>query len=228
MAINLKNTSGVASGGVKALVYGQAGAGKTTLIKTLPEPVILSAEGGLLSLQGCDIPYVEIGSLDALGEAYEWLAKSEEARKFRSVALDSISEIAEVVLSEEKKGTKDGRAAYGNMNDRMAQVIRAFRDLPGRNIYFSAKAEKVQTEDGALLYMPSMPGSRLAQGLPYYFDEVLALRLVPKEDGTIQRALQCQSDLSWLAKDRSGKLSPWEPPDLGGIIAKIGGGGDGD
>ena len=228
MAINLKSTSNAASDGVKVLVYGQAGAGKTTLIKTLPEPVILSAEGGLLSLQGCDIPYIEIGNLSALGEAYEWLAKSKEAKQFKSVALDSISEIAEVVLSEEKKGTKDGRAAYGNMNDRMSQIIRAFRDLPGRHVYFSAKAEKVQTEEGALIYAPSMPGKTLTQTLPYFFDEVLALRLVADAEGALQRALQCQSDLSWLAKDRSGKLGAWESPDLGALIQKTGGGKDGN
>ena len=32
MAINLKSTGSVASGGIKVLVYGQAGAGKTHLI----------------------------------------------------------------------------------------------------------------------------------------------------------------------------------------------------
>jgi hypothetical protein len=35
--------------------------------------------------------------------------------------------------------------------------------------------------------------------------------------------LMCDSDGLWLAKDRSGKLSAWEAPDLGEIIAKIGG-----
>jgi len=38
-----------------------------------------------------------------------------------------------------------------------------------------------------------------------------------------QRALMCDSDGLWLAKDRSGKLEAWEAPDLGAIIAKIGG-----
>ena len=204
------------------LVYGLAGAGKTTLIKTLPEPVILSAEGGLLSLAGADIPFVEVKTLAELGEAYRWLNESEEARRFRSVALDSISEIAEVVLSAEKGATKDGRAAYGNMTDRMMQLIRAFRDIPGRHVYFSAKAERVQTESGALLWSPSMPGQRLAQGMAYFFDEVLALRVVADEEGRPQRKLQCHDDLSWLAKDRSGKLGAWEDADLSRVIAKIG------
>jgi hypothetical protein len=33
----------------------------------------------------------------------------------------------------------------------------------------------------------------------------------------------CDSDGSWIAKDRSGKLEQWEGPDLGEIIKKIGG-----
>jgi len=42
-------------------------------------------------------------------------------------------------------------------------------------------------------------------------------------EGQSQRALMCDSDGAWLAKDRSGKLASWEAPDLGEIIAKIGG-----
>ena len=224
MAINLKNTSEAAGNGLKVLVYGQAGAGKTHLIRTLPDPIILSAEGGLLSLQDCDIPYIEVVGLAELGEVYQWLLESDEAKRYKSVALDSISEIAEVVLNKEKSVTKDGRAAYGNMNDRMTQMIRAFRDLPGRHVYFSAKMERVQDDTGLLLYMPSMPGKTLTQSLPYFFDEVLALRLVQDEEGNTRRALQCQGDMSWQAKDRSGRLNTWEPTDLGGIITKIAGG----
>src|SRR5690625_754708 len=96
--IQLKSTSDIASDGMKVLVYGQAGAGKTSLIPTLPSPVVLSAEGGLLSISQHNIPYIEISTLDDLAKAYQWLTGSEEARQFQSVALDSISEVAEVVL----------------------------------------------------------------------------------------------------------------------------------
>ena len=228
MAVSLKSTKNVTLNGVKMLAYGNAGAGKTTLIRTMPAPVILSAEGGLLSLQDSDIPYISVSSIADIGEAYEWLLKSEESRKFKSVALDSISEIAEVVLSEEKKNTKDARAAYGSMNDRMSQLIRAFRDLPGRHVYFSAKIEKSTTDADALLYCPSMPGKSLTQALPYFFDEVLALRLIQDDEGNVRRVLQCHGDLSYQAKDRSGRLSAYEPADLGTIIAKIAGERNGD
>jgi phage nucleotide-binding protein len=224
MAISLKRTGGMIANGVKLLVYGQAGAGKTSLIKTLPHPVVLSAEGGLLSIADADLPYIEITSMDDLHEAYSWVLESE----YKSVALDSISEIAEVCLNAEKKVKVSGklvdpRQAYGSMQEQMADIIRAFRDIPGRHVLMTAKLEKAQDEMGRVLYSPSMPGNKTGQALPYFFDEVLALRVEKDAEGGTQRALMCDSDGLWLAKDRSGKLGTWEAPDLGEIIAKIGG-----
>jgi phage nucleotide-binding protein len=223
MAINVKTTGSLSANGVKVLVYGQAGAGKTSLIKTLPNPIVLSAEGGLLSIQDADLPYIEIGDMETLRDAWKWITESAEAREYQSVALDSISEIAEVVLNSEKKATKDPRQAYGAMQEQMADIIRAFRDIPARHVYMSAKLEKSQDEMGRMLYAPSMPGNKTGQSLPYFFDEVLALRVEKDGDGNTQRALMCDSDGLWLAKDRSGKLAAWEAPDLAEIIKKIGG-----
>ncbi len=221
MAINLRKTGGLSVDGVKMLVYGQAGAGKTSLIPTLPDPVVLSAEGGLLSIAGADVPFVEVTSMETLMEAYTWLTESEEAKGFKSVALDSISEIAEVCLASEKRTSKDPRQAYGAMQDHMGDIIRAFRDLPDRHVYFTAKVEKSQDEMGRLLYAPSMPGNKAGQSLPYFFDEVLALRVERDDEGKTQRALMCDSDGLWSAKDRSGRLDTWEAPDLGAVIRKI-------
>ena len=223
MAINLKQTGALSTNGVKMLVYGQAGAGKTSLIPTLPRVVVLSAEGGLLSIQGADVPYIEINSMTSLMEAYSWLTESDEGKSFDSIALDSISEIAEVVLAEELKKQKDGRAAYGELNTIMAGMIRAFRDISGKHVFFTAKCDKSQDETGRLLYAPSMPGKSLSMQVPYFFDLVLALRVEKDSEGLAQRALMCDSDGIWQAKDRSGKLGAWEAPDLSAIIAKIGG-----
>jgi phage nucleotide-binding protein len=222
MAINLKSTKGLHTNGVKLLVYGNAGAGKTSLIPTLPNPIVLSAEAGLLSIAQADVPFIEVNSYETLMEAYRWIIDSDEAKHFESIALDSISEIAEVVLNYEKKIAKDPRQAYGAMQEQMTDIIRAFRDIPGKNVYFTAKCEKATDETGRLLYAPSMPGNKTGQQLPYFFDEVLALRVEKDADGNAQRALMCDSDGIWLAKDRSGKLGAWEAPNLGAIIKKIG------
>jgi len=222
MAIQLKNTAQVSANGVKVLVYGHAGAGKTTLSASMPKPIIISAEGGLLSIKDAGLDYIEVSSMETLKEAFEYVS-GPHGDAYQSVVLDSISEIGEVVLIHEKAVNKDGRAAYGEMAAQMTSIIRAFRDLSGKHVLMTAKVEKAQDETGRILYSPSMPGSKVGQQLPYFFDEVLALRVEKDAEGVSQRAVMCDSDGIWLAKDRSGKLDSWEAPDMGAIIAKIGG-----
>lgn len=221
MAINIKTTGDLKNNGVKILVYGQAGAGKTTLIKTLPQPIILSVEGGLLSIKDADLPYVEIKTITELSDVYSWIVSSDEAVGLESVALDSISEFAELVLNEQLKTNKDGRGAYGDMNQIIAGIIRTFRDLPGKNVYFSAKVERAIDESGKMLYSPNMPGKSLTAQLPYFFDFVLPLRTEKDHEGIMHRMLQCETDGLWLAKSRSTKLAQWEEPDLSALITKI-------
>lgn len=223
MAIKLTTTAQAArDNGLKVLVHGPAGAGKTTLCATTGEPtVIISAEAGLLSLRGHDIPVIEVGSLEDVHDAYRFVAESAEAREFRWVCLDSISEIAEVVLTREKAGAKDPRQAYGALADQMGSLIRAFRDLPGRNVYMSCKQARQQDAAGATLYFPSLPGQMLGQNVSYFFDFVFALRVERDQNGNVTRWLQTGRDFTHEAKDRSGVLDMFEPPDLGAIARKV-------
>ncbi|MBL8445649.1 MAG: ATP-binding protein [Zoogloeaceae bacterium] len=224
MVIRLTSTKqSVVENGIKVLVHGPAGAGKTVLCGTTGEPtVIISAEAGLLSLRGKDIPVIEVKNVEDVHEAYKFLTEAVEAAQFRWVCLDSISEIAEVCLAAEKKGAKDPRQAYGALAERMGELVRAFRDLPGRNVYFSCKQERTKDEQtGAMLYYPSLPGNTLKQGIGYFFDEVFCLRVERDPDGNPYRTLQTARDFNYEAKDRSGALDMFEPPDLAHIHAKI-------
>ena len=223
MAINLKHTSDVHSNGLKLVVFGASGVGKTTLIKTLPNPIVLSAESGLLSLSDSNLSYIEIRSMDDLQEAYLWATQSDESKNFESIALDSISEVAEVLLNSEKKIAKDPRQAYGSLSEKMMDCLRAFRDISNKHIYMSAKLEKSQDEMGRIMYAPSMPGNKLGQAIPYLVDECYALRVEKDSEGISQRALMCEPDGLWSVKSRSGKVDAWEAPDLTAIINKIGG-----
>jgi hypothetical protein len=224
MAIQLTSTRQSAQlTGLKFLVHGPAGAGKTSLCGTTGEPtIIISAESGLLSLRHLDIPVIEVKSLEQMYEAYDYVANTEDGQQFKWVCLDSISEIAEVVLNHEKKVAKDPRQAYGALAEKMTDLVRAFRDLPGRNVMFSCKQERTKDEQtGAMLYYPSMPGNMLKQGVGYFFDFVFALRVEKDADGKPTRWLQTQRDFSYEAKDRSGSLDPFEAPDLAAISAKV-------
>jgi len=223
MALNFTTTDRAAQlNGVKVLVYGQAGAGKTVLASTAPAPFLISAEGGELSLRNVQIPMVKITTVDDLRDVYAWCERSSEAKQFQTICIDSLSEIAEVVLNNAKRQVKDPRQAYGELIEKMESTIRLFRDLPGRNVYMSAKMEPTKDElTGVVKYGPAMPGSKLGAKLPYFFDEVFRLGINKTPQGESYRFLQTQPDLQYEAKDRSGVLAPVEPPHLTQLFSKI-------
>ena len=229
MALKIRSLKeSVESTGVKIAVYGASGAGKTTLIRTLPgKPLILSAESGLLSIADHDADVAEVSSIDDVREAYRFLADA--THDYSWVALDSFSEICEVLLAEEKQKTKDPRQAYGAVIETGTALARAFRDLP-LGVYFSAKAERVKDDaTGRVSSHISMPGAKLGAALPYLFDEVFYLFAAQdKESGELERWIQTSGDQRADAKDRSGKLDMYEPADLSHIVAKIRGNTKGD
>jgi hypothetical protein len=226
MAIKITSTKNVASNGVKLLTYGKAGIGKTVLCSTATTPVIISAESGLLSLQDLDIKAIEVTTVDQVREALMWCQMSKEAKGHDTICLDSISEIAEVMITEYKKEYKDARQAYGNLADDMSRIIRDFRDLKNKHVYFSAKMQRVTDDDtGITTYKPAMPGKQLLNGLPYFFDEIFFMKMgsYTDDDGKLikYRCLQTGPDLKHEGKDRSGRLSLIEKPDLAYVIDKI-------
>ena len=217
--MEIKNTRDISAQHLKVLVHGAAGAGKTRLCGTTKgKTIILSAESGLLSLSDKEIDIIEIKTMADLYAAFTFLQTDKE---YEWVCLDSISEIAEVLLTTEKAKTKDPRQAYGELQTQMMQLMRGFRDLP-KNVYFSAKQDKTKDEiTGGFLYAPSAPGTKVSVAMPYLFDLVFALHTWKDDEGKVQSALQTQRCAQYEAKDRSGKLEFTEPADLGAIQSKI-------
>lgn len=226
-----------AMSGVKVLAHGESGVGKTVLTATLPTPVLISAESGSLSLKTenlirlfgpnnptvtYNMPMILIENIDDLIDAYNWCASSAEARQFQSVGLDSLTEVAEVILNNAKKQVKDVRQAYGELISKMENTVRLFRDLPQKHVLMVAKTEPLKDDlSGVVKYSPAMPGAKLGPKLAYFFDEVFYVGVNNHPQHGKYRYLQTQPDLQRVAKDRSGALAEMEAPNMTSVINKI-------
>lgn len=207
------------------LVHGQSGAGKTWLAQTTGDhaaTLVIAAEPGLLTLRNVDIPAIHAPTVDVLKRVFLQLRAG--GHPYRWIIVDSISEVAEASLAHHKRECRDPRKAYGEMGDQVVSLIKAYLSLPC-HVVMTCKQERVQDDSGRLIYAASIPGQKVSQSLPYLFDEVLALRVERSVDAegnpAVTRYLQTQPDGAYDAKDRSGALALYEPPDLGAIAHKI-------
>jgi SpoVK/Ycf46/Vps4 family AAA+-type ATPase len=234
--MKVTNTQTAGHDALKILIFGEPGAGKTTLAGTIYEPtLIISAEAGLLSLSGKKIDVIDI-SLDdngavipkekriaRLGEAYKYLLESETQKKYKWVFIDSLTEISQNLveqLQQEFPDRKDSLVLYGENAKRMRSLIKTFRDLPMYNVVFTALSS-IEKDENAQRFTTVNVVGRISEALPAYFDEVFYLAATQTPEGEIKRILVTNKTDKIVCKDRSGKLDKFESPDLGAIAAKI-------
>lgn len=220
--MEIKTTQGLHSEQVKMLIYGQSGIGKTSLLGTMPaaETLIVSAESGLLCLADKAIDVTEVKSYDAVRAVYAYLAKNEDEGKYKYIAIDSLTEISDLLVKhlkakDEYKNPSNVLKMWGEFSDTMIGLVKAFRDLP-RHVAFSALSDDVN-DGGIITKHPLISGNKAQKLLSSFFDEVFYLSI--NQDN--EREVFTQPTHSFIAKDRSGKLASFEAPDLTQIIAKI-------
>lgn len=212
--------------GAKLLIYGASGAGKTTTCATAPgKTLIISMEAGLLSIKDKDnVTAIEVKEAHEIEEIAQLLESGQ--LDYDTVCLDSVTEMSEILLASEKQKSKDPRRAYGEVIEIMTKTMRRFRDLK-IHVIFVAKEDKIRDEQtGMFSYQPMMVGAKLPVQIPYFFDEVLVLRVFEEENEegkkVTNRWLQTTLGANYTAKDRSGKLDTFEEPNLTHVINKLG------
>lgn len=206
--------------GVKAITYGGPGSGKTPLLMTAPRPILCAVEPGLLSMRHSAIPTWEAYTRSKIEEFFAWFFQSQEAKQYDTLGVDSISQLAEIILIDElnPRKNKDGRAAYGKMSLATMELANALYYMPNKHIFLIAKQG---TEDGTGLKKPYFPGQDLNVKIPHLYDEVwhLGLHNVPGMQQP-QRAIRTVQNFEYMARDRSGNLAELEQPDLTALFTK--------
>ncbi len=124
----------------------------------------------------------------------------------------------------EKTGRKDLRGAYGLHGREMLLWLNQLQHARPMNVVFVGMLEFVTDEFNRGLWQLQCEGSKTSRELPGIVDEIVTFQLLDFGDGKPpERGFVCTSPNAWgyPAKDRSGKLDPIEPPDLGRLLNKL-------
>jgi len=204
------------------LVYGRAKTGKTRCIPTAPNPVICSTDAGLESIRAFNLPFHPVLQYsDYL--AFEQAATTGQLNQYDTVAIDDLTELAEIYLREEKPKHKNGMQAYGALNDEMMRVVRFWRAQKAFTSVLICKQERIKDEStGGLIYAPKIPGQAVAPMLPYLFGSVYHMESYTNpQDQSVMEVFRTKSNPQFDAGDRSGKLAELEPANLDYIFKKV-------
>jgi phage nucleotide-binding protein len=215
--MEIKKTNSKESLRITALIFGKSGAGKTTLASTLTgRTLIISAESGLLSLHNFDIDYVTVDSMVGFASI---LSEIEKGVEYENIFIDSLTEIAQILVAELQKKYPDRKDSFPLWQDYatyMRKIIKRLRDLQKYNVFVLA-LDKIETDElNNRFIIPDVNG-KIASQLVQFFDEVFYLH-VDKEG---KRSLLTGSSEKIMVKDRSGRLKQFEEPNLQNIIRGI-------
>lgn len=208
-------------------MYGEPGAGKTYLAATAQDsedtqPVLfLDAEGGVVTLRRRkDIDVKPIRSMEDVSQVHNELFK--DPTYYKTVVIDSLSEIQRLdmrtIMENEKSRAQDPdkidvdvatQRAWGKSRERLARILRHYRDLPCHVIATCLLAteqfDEKEKNSPIKLFFPSMPG-KLRGEVPGVFDVVGFLQAQVDSNGNFTRTLQVAKTKRVIAKDRTGSL----------------------
>jgi len=217
---------------------GDPGAGKTFqarhFMRRYGNGIILSLEGGLVSVSDASIPYLPISSWDnqddplSFRKACKWLASAEgRAQNYKWLMLDSLSELSDMAMAHVKEGLglSPGKEAKANNFKVWEDYATAFlggcrwlRSQPLHVIMTCHTADK-DNDDGGVDHRPLVQGSKVATQLVGMYDYVFALtkKSIKDENGVDQvaRYIICDAIRGYQckARDPKNRIKPYYATD---------------
>jgi len=195
---------------LKLFLWGEAGAGKTTLSLQFPRPAVIDLEGGAdLYGDAFDFDVLRITTADEVAEAVDWLRT--HTHSYRTLVIDPITIYWDAlqkkwsdIFLRRNKGTKGHKFEFYDLQPRDWMTIKAeFKDLVRKlialdmNVIVTAR-QKIQYGDSGFMQAigETFDGEK---SLPYLFDTIV--RFYRDEKGRF---------MGECLKDRSNRL-PTQP-----------------
>jgi hypothetical protein len=188
---------------IKGLIMGDSGAGKSYLIATAPNPLVLLTEpNGAMSIQASnpDALIIHITDLNHMKAVLAAIRDGAIKQPFDTIVIDSITELQRMIqfdiLAEANKKGKDKRETlskqdYGKLANRFTELITKIRNLPYHLICTCLVSIQVIDENTGLTEIRPMLVGQAKMTVAQYFNGVGFLYRTGKYDeyGSAERAL---------------------------------------
>ena len=233
--------------GVKMLIYGIPGSGKTRFATTATRPLIWAIEHGLLSVRSENIPTVmlpiqdEINSVLAewsgngmpkrdpfqcVNEFVDWITNPLNGKEYQVLFVDSLSELCSLVFQFYDAVNKNGLKAYGDTADRMMIWVKKLYYC-NKDIVFVCKERTVNigTIDNPVnVIEPAFDGQKTKVEVTHLLDVILRFKkhtFKTQGKGTTYDVAHTKGDSMSLARDKTGLLAEFEPQHYDTIRSKL-------
>jgi hypothetical protein len=182
---------------------------------------MLACEPGTLSLRNVsNVPAWDAYTYPRIKEFFDWFFQSNESKTFDTLCIDSLSQLAEIVLAHFLPMHKDPRKAYGDLSQTTMKWVNDLYFRPETNLYLICK--QITVDENGTMKKPYFPGQDLNVKIPHLFDEIwhIAPALVPGAGPKPVTAVRCHPSFDIMARDRSGNLAEFEQPNLANLFNK--------
>lgn len=230
-------TNSTEAQGMKALIYGASGEGKSTfaakatLEKDLSPVLFLDTEGGARQpLKDWGDPkqgYVlAVPDWATFGKAWSKIRQdlAKGAFAFKTVVIDTLDVLQEHIRDEGLKEGANKFDIYARVYDRIAAVIKDMSAHPEVNFVCITHATLIEDEvTGATKVGPSFEGSKSAGRIPARFDLVgrLGTEPDPARKGERRTVLVTRSENAVAKKNARHLPDKFVDPSLGSVVEAV-------
>jgi hypothetical protein len=199
--------------GIRMVLYGKPGVGKTVFGATLPDPLILAVEKGVLSIADRfkQLHVIGVDRYDELKMALAFLRK-DAGKTYKSVVIDSLSEARRKHMDdllELHQKTSPTLDLYLANTTELRRLIRDYCDLTINVLFICSSKAETDDETGARHTGLGLT-RQLAGEMPGYVDVLGYMGVKVTRDAekatTVERFILTEPTDRIDAKDRSGKL----------------------
>ena len=170
-------------------------------------------------MRGSNVPTFTAFTATLVDEFMKWFFNSNERKNFDTIAIDSVSQMAELYLVDALKNNKHGLKAYGEMATKTLEQLNGLYFSQQIHTYLIAKEAAID-DNGVRIRKPYFPGKQLMVEIPNKFDLIMRLAQHNVPGVGQVKAFRCIGSLEELARDRTGNLNEFEQPDFSAIIKK--------